>query len=104
MTFRCPVCDRQIDSSALRMEWSSGGAYHCPLCNELVRISLPYRLHVAAVSVLIASGFLMALRVHGPLFFFLTVLIWVPVSLSLNAAASRIKPPTLKRGRAWSLY
>jgi hypothetical protein len=80
------------------MEWSSGGAYYCPLCNGLVRISVPYRVHVAVLSVLIAVGTLALLGVHPVgLFLFLTVLIWVPVSLALNAVSSRIKPPTLKK-------
>ena len=53
---------------------------------------------MAILSLLIAVGILIALRVHEVgLFLILTVLIWVPVSLSLNAASSRIKPPTLKR-------
>src|SRR5262245_10724862 len=36
MRLRCPVCNNEVDSTALRMEWGSGGAYHCPACNELV--------------------------------------------------------------------
>src|SRR5579859_1314665 len=100
MRLRCPACNQEIDSTALRIEWGTGGAYHCPLCNELVRISLPYRLHVAVISTLIAVAVLIVLKVRNPAaFLFLTALIWVPVSLILNAASSRIKPPTLKKQR-----
>src|SRR6267154_1101767 len=90
MTFQCPNCLGQVDSSSLRMEWSSGGAYYCPLCRELVRISLPYRPHVAVLSLLIAVGILMLLRVHGvALFLFLTVLIWVPHLTPPRLASNR---------------
>jgi hypothetical protein len=105
MRLRCPVCNNEVDSTALRMEWGAGGAYHCPLCNELVRISLPYRIHVALLSLAIAVGILIFLRVRNPVaFLFLTAVIWVPVSLLLNAASSRIKPPTLKAQRQKSPY
>src|SRR5215467_14015922 len=97
MRLRCPICNNEVDSTALRMEWGAGGGYHCPACNELVRVSLPYRLHVALLSLLIAAGIVIVVRVYNPVAFaLLSALIWVPVSLLLNAASSRIKPPTLK--------
>ena len=101
MRLRCPICNNEIDSTALRMEWGSGGGYHCPVCDEPVRISLPYRIHVALLSLLIAVGILIVARVSNPFaFLFLTALIWVPVSLLLNTASSRIKPPMLKAQRS----
>ena len=101
MLLRCPACNNEIDSTALRMEWGAGGGYRCPACNELVRISLPYRIHVAILSLLIAVGILIVLQIRNPFaFLLLTALIWVPVSLFLNAASSRIGPPTLKRQRS----
>ena len=87
------------------MEWGSGGGCHCPVCNELVRISLPYRIPAAVLSLLIAVGILIVVRVRNPVaFLFLTALIWVPVSLLFNAASSRIKPPTLKAQQQLSPY
>jgi hypothetical protein len=100
MLLRCPICNNEVDSTALRMEWGAGGGYHCPVCNEPVRISLPYRIHVALLSLVIAVGILIVLRVRNPVaFLFLTAVIWVPISLLLNAASSRIKPPKLKAQR-----
>ncbi len=105
MRLRCPVCNNEVDSTALRMEWGAGGGYHCPICNELVRISLPFRLHVALLSLLIAAGTLIIVRVHNTVaFVLLSVLIWVPVSLLLNAVSSRIRPPTLKAVHQRSPY
>ena len=100
MRLRCPICNKEIDSTALRMEWGPGGGFRCPFCQEPVRISQPYRGLNAVLSLLIALGILITLGVRtiGTLLF-LSALIWIPVSLFLNAAASRIKPPTLKRGR-----
>jgi hypothetical protein len=51
MTLRCPTCDGQIDSATLRMEWGSGGGYHCPLGNEL-----GYRSIVTSTAPLLSSG------------------------------------------------
>ena len=105
MLLRCPVCNNEVDSTSLRMEWGAGGYYHCPACNELVRISLPYRVHVALLSLLIAVVILIVMRIRNPIaFLLLAAVIWVPVSLFLNAASSRIKPPTLKAQQRRSPY
>jgi hypothetical protein len=99
MRLRCPICDEEIDSTALRMEWGPGGGFRCPSCGEPVRISQPYRGLMAILSLLIAGGILMALGIHSvTTFLLLTALMWVPVSLLLNTAVSRVRPPTLKKG------
>ena len=100
MRFRCPICDKEVDPAALRMQWGAGGGYRCPSCQGLVRYCPPYLVLNAVVSLLIALGILIILGVRtiGTLLA-LSALIWYPVSLLVNVAASRIKPPTLKRIR-----
>ena len=103
MIFRCPVCNRDFDSAALRMEWGPGGGFRCPLCNEPVRVAQPYRAGIAVVSLLIVSGTLTLIGVRTIVtFVILTAVLWVPVSLFLNMAASRIKAPRLQPGRSGS--
>ena len=100
MRLRCPICNKEIDSTALRMEWGPGGGYRCPSCQGLVRYCPPYLGLNAVVSLLIALAILITLGVRtiGTLLA-LSALIWYPVPLLVNVAASRIKPPTLKRRR-----
>ena len=98
MMLRCPVCGANVDLTQLQLDWGVEGGPRCPKCLERVRYSNAYGGPVAILSLLVAVGILTLFRVHTYVVFFVgTVLIWIPVSLFLNAASVRIKPPTLRR-------
>jgi hypothetical protein len=61
-------------------------------------VSLPYGKHAAIIAVLVAWGILAAFRVRSILGFAIgTVLIWIPLSMYLNALLFRYKLPFLKK-------
>jgi len=94
----CPLCAEDFESTALLVEPGMTGAVRCPKCQERVRISSPYGGRVAVVSLLAAWVILADLHVRTILGFAVgTILIWVPVSLLLNAASVRVKGPVLKK-------
>ena len=98
MMYRCPFCDHDFDAVELRQPAGLGGGSYCPKCQERVRISFPYGGLVAFVSVLIAIGILALAHVRTIFGYVIgTVLIWIPLSLALNAATVRFKVPTLKK-------
>ena len=75
-----------------------GGGCYCPKCQERVYLSSPYSRGVAIVSLLIALGGLTLAGVRTVVGFLAgTVLIWVPLSLFLNAATMNLKPPILRK-------
>src|SRR5690349_21818462 len=101
MRLRCPICNNEIDSTALRMEWGPGGGFRCPSCEGAVRVSQPYLAFSAILSLLITIGTLILIGVRfSGTFLLLTAIIWIPVSLFLNMVASRFKRPTLRIDRS----
>ena len=61
-------------------------------------MALPYGKHAAVIGVLVAWGILAVLRVRSILGFAIgAVLIWIPLSMYLNALLFRHKPPFLKK-------
>jgi hypothetical protein len=85
------------------MEWGRGGGYHCPLCNGPVRIVQAYRLPITILSLVLPAGFLAVVGVHSAVgLVILSCVIWIPLSLALNATASRFKPLSLTKRRSGS--
>ena len=98
MTLRCPICGADIDSSQLRLDWGVEGGPRCPKCLERVRYSNPYGSYVGVLSLLVALGIMVLVHVQTYLSFLGgTILLWIILSLLLNAASVRIKPPSLER-------
>lgn len=98
MILRCPICGQDLALADLQQPGGIGGGTYCPKCQGRVRISFPYRSLVALVSVLIALGTLALAHVSTIIGYVIgAVLIWIPLSLALNAATVRFKAPTLKK-------
>ena len=61
-------------------------------------MSFPYAEIVAGISVLLAVGLLLILRVKSLVWFVGgTAALWIPISLFLNAYSAQFKPPILKK-------
>jgi hypothetical protein len=61
-------------------------------------VVLPYGKYAAIIAFLLALFFLALFRVRSILGFAIgTVLIWIPLSMYLNALTFRYKPPFLKK-------
>ena len=86
MVIECPLCKTFVDTSNLTRFTGSGGGVTCPNCKGAVRFSQPYRVLRVAASALIAAGIVRIAGVRNlPTFFITTLILWVPVSLFLNA-------------------
>jgi hypothetical protein len=82
MQVRCPECSGEFEFSAL--ERPGDGGFYCPKCKQRVDL-LPHGGLVGIISLLIAAGALVLLRVHTILGFLIGLpLIWTPLSLYLN--------------------
>ena len=98
VVFTCPACGAQFDAEKLKMQWGWGAGRWCPECHERVRYSNPYGRLVAILSLFIAVGILFVMGVRSAFWYFAgTALIWVPISLYLNAASVHLKRPSLKK-------
>jgi hypothetical protein len=98
MLLQCPACGESFDLSALQKPGGMGGGCYCPKCQERVYLSSHYSRGVGIVSLLIALGGLTLAGVRTVDGLLLgTALIWVPLSLFLNAATMNIKPPILRK-------
>lgn len=98
---KCPICGSLLTMATLRVEPGTGGAVRCPNCQELLQFSKPYSKFVAILSLLISIGVLALIRVQTLLGFAIGIpLIWIPLSLLMNVASLRIKPPTLQKHKA----
>jgi hypothetical protein len=96
--YQCPICFAEFDAIALQRPSGVTGASYCPNCKGRVQVSLPYGKPVAVISVLIAWGLLALMRVKTAFgIIFGTVLIWIPLSLYMNALLFRYRAPTLKK-------
>ena len=98
MTYKCPTCGHEFDASALQHPAGMGGGLYCPKCQERVYVSMPYGRAVALISFVISVVLLKLLEVKNIAAFLIgTALIWIPVSMFLNAWSVRLKPPSLKK-------
>ena len=101
MTYKCPTCGHEFDASALQHPAGMGGGLYCPKCQERVNVSMPYGRAVALISLVISVALLELLNVKNIVAFVIgTALIWIPVSMFLNAWSARLKPPYLKKWKA----
>ena len=86
MVIECPFCKTFVDTSNLTPIPSSGGGRTCPNCKGAVQYAQPYRVLRVAASALIAATIVKVAGVRNlPTFFITTLILWVPVSLFLNA-------------------
>jgi len=98
MTYKCPACGEEFDVRALQQPAGIGGGSYCPRCNVRVYVSLPYGRSVALISLLIAFASLELLHIKTLIGFIIgTILIWLPLSMLLNAWSARLRPPSLKK-------
>ena len=98
MTYRCPICLIDFDSAAILQPSGVSGPSYRPNCQGRVRVILPYGKYAAIIALLLAWTVLAFMHVRS-LFgiVFGTVLIWIPLSLFLNAITFRYKAPILKK-------
>ena len=86
MVIECPFCKTFVDTSNLTPIPSSGGGRTCPNCKGAVQYAQPYRVLRVAASALIAAAIVRVAGVRNlPTFCITTLILWVPVSLFLNA-------------------
>jgi DNA-directed RNA polymerase subunit RPC12/RpoP len=98
MTYKCPHCEKDFGVAELQQPGGIGGGSYCPRCGGRVYVSFAYGGIVAVISLLIAIGILALFRVTSIIGFAIgIILIWVPLSLYLNAMSIRYKPATLKK-------
>jgi hypothetical protein len=75
-----------------------GGGTYCPKCQTQVYFSFPHSKLVAILSLLLAIGGLLVMRVTSPLWFIAgTVVLWIPISMFLNSYSTRFKRTSLKK-------
>ncbi|MGC2832172.1 MAG: hypothetical protein WB994_21225 [Candidatus Acidiferrum sp.] len=106
ITYKCPECREQIDACDLQQPAGLTGGLYCPKCQGRVVVSPPFRRAVGILSLFLATGILLAAHVKIGFMLLLGVLVlWVPISLVLNAYSTRFRPATLKkwkpRRRLW---
>ena len=71
---------------------------YCPKCQARVYFYFPYSKLVALLSLLLAIGSLLLVRVTSlPWFIAGTVVLWVPISMFLNIYSTRFKRTSLKK-------
>jgi hypothetical protein len=100
VTHSCPFCGNDIDAVDLQQPGGVGGGTYCPNCHEQVYVSFAYPRLVAIISLFMATGAMLLMKVASVFWFVVgTAMLWIPISLFLNAYSSRFKPPTLKKWR-----
>lgn len=96
MNYKCPYCEKEFGVGELQHPGGIGGGSYCPYCGRKVRIKFPYGRAVALISLIFAATTLILLRVTSIIgFAFGLILLWIPLSLFLNARSVRYKPPLL---------
>jgi hypothetical protein len=98
MTYQCPFCRIDFDATAVRRPSGISGPSYCPNCEGRVRVVLPHGKYVVIVALLIAFAALVVLHIKTILGFAIGIpLIWLPLSMYLNALSFRYKPPVLRK-------
>jgi len=96
--FNCPTCGEPLDPVDLLRPAGLGGGTLCPKCLDRVVVSFPYSKIVVVISLVLAIGAMLVMRVRSvPWFLVGTVVLWVPISLWLNVYSTRFKNPVLKK-------
>jgi hypothetical protein len=94
----CPACGEALEPAELQQPAGIGGGTYCPKCDERVYVSSPYPKLVAFLSLLLATGILLLMRVTSVIWFVAgTFVLWVPISLFLNLYSTKFKRSTLKK-------
>ena len=98
MTLCCPLCGKALETGELTVQPGTRGGFACPRCGRLLHFSQRHPYLRASASLLISALLLYCFTsVRTPLTFFLgTFVLWVPISLLLNAYCVRIMPLGLK--------
>ena len=98
MRYRCPHCGEELELSDLQQTAGFAGGLYCPNCQERITLSYPYSKLVAVISLLLAIGFLIIMRVRSvPWFAVGIVILWIPISLFLNFYSTKYKLPALEK-------
>jgi uncharacterized protein (UPF0212 family) len=98
VTYACPGCGQQIEIASLQRPGGIAGGLYCPNCQEHVHISFAYGRIVAVLSLLLALAILRLFHVSTALGFVVgTFLLWIPLSLYLNAWSTRLRPAKLTK-------
>lgn len=94
----CPKCSEALEPAELQQPAGIGGGTYCPKCQERVYVSFPNSKLIAVLSLLLALGALLLLRVTSVLWLVAgTLVLWVPISLFLNFYSTRFKRPVLRK-------
>jgi uncharacterized paraquat-inducible protein A len=97
-TYTCPACGECLQLGELQRPAGIGGGMYCPKCQAQVYVSSPYPKLVAILSLLLAVGALLLMRVTSIIWFVAgTLVLWVPISMFLNLYSMQFKSFTLKK-------
>jgi hypothetical protein len=93
---RCPLCDGAVDTSELQRLPGTAGGLECPNCGKALRFHQPYLALRTAISVSISAAILWIAGVRNvPIFLAGTFILWIPISLVLNAYLIHVFPLVL---------
>jgi len=71
---------------------------YCPKCQSRVHLSFPHSILVAVLSLLLAIGALLVMRITSLVWLTVgTLVLWVPISMFMNIYFTRFKPANLKK-------
>jgi hypothetical protein len=65
----CPACGEAVEPAELQQPAGIGGGTYCPKCGERVYVSSPYPKLIAVLSLLLAVGILLLMRVTSVIWF-----------------------------------
>lgn len=101
VTLQCPYCKGKLDTLELRVVEGSRGGMLCPRCSQTVHFVQPYPLLRFTASFLISGSIVAMVGVKNLFALAVAALIlWVPVSLLLNAYLVHSLPLRLKPWQA----
>src|ERR1700730_294060 len=94
----CPACGEALEPAELQQPAGIGGGTYCPKCGERVCVSSRYPKLVQVLSLLLAVGTLLLMRVTSVIWFVAgTLVLWLPISLFLNLYSTQFKRSILKK-------
>ena len=94
----CPYCEQDFDAIDLQQPAGPCAGSYCPKFQQRELVCFPHARIVATISLLLASGFSLVLKVQWFLWFVgRTAALWIPISPFLNAYSASCKPPILKK-------
>ncbi len=96
LILRCPLCDGSVDTSELQRLPGTAGGLECPRCGKVFRFHQPYLVLRTVISISISVGILWIAGVRNiPIFLVGTFILWIPISLVLNAYLILVIPLVL---------